>query len=88
MRPYLDRPTTEGAPMNTRIIPCPACGGDKGHACPVDIDRRDGSLIERWQRRGRWLTIEDMNGSYVVPASASWEATVERVYEQLGEIEG
>jgi hypothetical protein len=35
--------------MNTRIIHCPACGGDKGHAYPVDIDRRDGSLIERWQ---------------------------------------
>jgi hypothetical protein len=35
--------------MNTMIILCPACGGDKGHAYPVDIDRRDGSLIERWQ---------------------------------------
>lgn len=35
--------------MNTRIIHCPVCGGDRGHAVPVDIDRRDGSLIERWQ---------------------------------------
>ena len=35
--------------MSTRIVPCPSCGGDKGHAYPVDIDRRDGSLIERWE---------------------------------------
>lgn len=34
---------------DTRIIPCPACGGDKGHAYPRDIDRRDGSLIEGWE---------------------------------------
>jgi hypothetical protein len=27
---------------------CDQCGGDAGHAYPVDIDRRDGSLIERW----------------------------------------
>jgi len=33
----------------TRIVPCPDCGGDAGHAIPMDIDRRDGSLIERWQ---------------------------------------
>jgi hypothetical protein len=32
------------------IIPCPECGGDRGWAVPVDIDRRDGSLIERWQQ--------------------------------------
>ncbi|MFA5951506.1 MAG: hypothetical protein WC807_14600 [Hyphomicrobium sp.] len=35
--------------MSPRIIPCPDCLGDKGHDIPVDIDRRDGSLIERWQ---------------------------------------
>ena len=34
---------------NTRIIPCPVCGGDRGHAIPVDINRRNGELIERWQ---------------------------------------
>lgn len=32
-----------------RLMPCPACGGDRGWAYPVDIDRRDGSLIERWE---------------------------------------
>jgi len=32
-----------------RIIPCQACGGDRGHAVPINIDRRDGSLIERWE---------------------------------------
>jgi DnaJ-class molecular chaperone len=28
---------------------CDECGGDGGHAYPVDIDRRDGSLIEHWR---------------------------------------
>lgn len=37
-----------GNPCSIRIWPCPACMGDKGHAYPVDIDRRDGSLIEAW----------------------------------------
>ena len=34
---------------DTRIIPCPECGGDKGHDVPYDIDRRDGSTIDCWQ---------------------------------------
>jgi hypothetical protein len=33
---------------NLRIVPCPACRGDKGYAVPYDIDRRDRSLIEHW----------------------------------------
>jgi hypothetical protein len=33
---------------DTRIVPCPSCGGDKGHAYPVDINPFDGSLIEHW----------------------------------------
>jgi hypothetical protein len=37
------------ATTSVRIEPCPACRGDKGHAYPIDIDRRDGSLIEGWQ---------------------------------------
>lgn len=41
-----------GEPMpqtvSFRIEPCPACRGDKGFAYPIDIDRRDGSLIEGW----------------------------------------
>lgn len=28
------------------IVACPACHGEGGHSYPVDIDRRDGSLIE------------------------------------------
>lgn len=34
--------------MNLRIAVCPHCGGDKGHDVPYDIDRRDGSTIDRW----------------------------------------
>jgi hypothetical protein len=29
--------------------PCDVCRGDGGHAYPVDIDRRDGSLMEHWR---------------------------------------
>jgi hypothetical protein len=34
--------------ISTMEIPCPSCGGDKGHAVPYDIDRTNGGLIERW----------------------------------------
>lgn len=33
---------------DVRIDPCPHCMGDKGHDVPYDIDRRDGSTIDRW----------------------------------------
>ncbi len=29
------------------IVACPACHGDGGHSYPVDINRFDGSVIER-----------------------------------------
>lgn len=29
---------------------CQECGGDGGHAVPVDINRFHGGLIERWDR--------------------------------------
>lgn len=32
----------------SRTVECDNCGGDGGWNTPVDIDRRDGSLIERW----------------------------------------
>lgn len=33
----------------TIIVPCPVCQDDKGFAYQIDINRRDGSLIEGWQ---------------------------------------
>lgn len=35
---------------NVRIVPCAACGGDGEFCTPWDIDRRDGSVIERVER--------------------------------------
>ena len=29
---------------------CGECGGDGGWSVPIDIDRRHGGLIERWDR--------------------------------------
>lgn len=33
----------------TLLVPCLCCGGDKGFDVPYDIDRRDGSVVTRWQ---------------------------------------
>lgn len=40
-------------------------------------------LITRWQARGRWLTVADMNGHYVVPHNPNWEAVVNSVLAKL-----
>jgi hypothetical protein len=40
-------------------------------------------LITRWQARGRWLTVADMNGHYVVPYNPNWEAVVNSVLTKL-----
>lgn len=44
-------------------------------------------LIEKWQKKGRWLTPADMNGSYVVPASANWLRTVNLTLKDLQNLE-
>ena len=40
-------------------------------------------LIERWQQRGRWLTVSDMNGHYVYPYNPNWERVVNNVLQEL-----
>lgn len=40
-------------------------------------------LITRWQARGKWLTVEDMNCSYVVPCNANWVSVVNTVLSKL-----
>jgi hypothetical protein len=45
------------------------------------IDTND--LIEKWQLKGRWLTPEDMNCSYVVPCSPTWVRTVNRILKDI-----
>lgn len=44
-----EQESTKPTLRSARIIVCPHCGGDKGHDVPVDIDRRDGSLITHWR---------------------------------------
>lgn len=40
-------------------------------------------LITRWQARGKWLTVESMNCSYVVPCNPTWVSVVNTVLEKL-----
>lgn len=41
------------------------------------------NLIERWQKRGRWLTVDDMNCHYVVPCNENWVRVVNKVLSEL-----
>lgn len=65
---------------------CWGVGGDAAYrhytSYPKAIkDAND--LIERWQQRGRWLTINDMNGHYVVPKNQNWVNVVNQVLREL-----
>lgn len=40
-------------------------------------------LIERWQAKGRWLSVEDFNCHYVVPCNDNWVRVVTSVLEKL-----
>ena len=44
-------------------------------------------LIERRQSQGMWLSVEDMNCSYVVPCNPVWVRNVNYVLGILGNIE-
>ena len=41
------------------------------------------NLIEYWQERGRWLTVEDMNCHFVVPCNQNWVDVVNDVLEKF-----
>jgi len=45
------------------------------------VDAND--LIEFWQQKGKWLTPETMNCSYVVPCSENWVRVVTEVLKKL-----
>lgn len=65
---------------------CWGIGGDSNyrHYAGYDEAIKDANdLIERWQARGRWLTPEDMIGSYVVPGSPNWLRTVKGTMAEL-----
>lgn len=40
-------------------------------------------VIEKQQGRGRWLTVDDMNGSYNQPGSANWAKVVKGTIREL-----
>ncbi len=45
----------------------------------VDAD----ALITHWQKKGRWLTLEDMNCHYVQPCNENWLRVVNKVLADL-----
>lgn len=47
-----------------------------------DVD----ALFERRQSQGRWLTVEAMNCSYVVPCNPNWVSVVNSVLKDLDEL--
>lgn len=65
---------------------CWGIGGDSAYRhyqnfSEAIIDAND--LIERWQQRGKWLTVESMNCSYVVPCSENWVRVVNKVLQEI-----
>jgi hypothetical protein len=65
---------------------CWGVGGDSAYrhyssirAAIVDAN----DLIERWQQKGRWLTVEDMNCHYVQPCNQNWVNVVNKVLAEL-----
>ena len=65
---------------------CFGVGGDSAYRhynnfseAIVDAD----ALISRWQKRGRWLTVSDMNGHYVQPYNENWERVVNKILNDI-----
>ena len=65
---------------------CWGIGGDSAyrHYTSYQEAIKDANdLIEKWQKRGRWLTLEDMNCSYVQPCSPNWLRTTQTTLEEI-----
>ena len=65
---------------------CWGIGGDSAYRhynnfseAIIDAD----ALITRWQARGRWLTVDDMNCHYVQPCNENWVRTVNKVLHDI-----
>ena len=50
------------------------------------IDDAD-DLITYWQSKGRWNTVEDMNGHYVVPKNDNWVRVVNDILLRMDKLE-
>jgi hypothetical protein len=65
---------------------CFGIGGDSAyrHYSSYEESIADAeALIERQQAKGRWMTIESMNGTYVVPRNDNWQRVVKKTYDEL-----
>lgn len=65
---------------------CWGIGGDSAYRhyknfSEAIIDAND--LIEHWQQKGRWLTVEDMNCHYVQPCNENWVRVVNKVLNDI-----
>lgn len=69
---------------------CWGIGGDSAyrHYSSIIEGIKDANdLIERWQKKGRWLTVDDMNCHYVQPCNPNWVRVVNKVLKQLDSYE-
>lgn len=62
-------------------------GGYRKYSSLQEGIRDANNLIERWQQKGKWLTVESMNGSYVVPKNPNWVFVVNKVLREMNEYE-
>lgn len=69
---------------------CWGIGGDSAYRKYPNIQAAildANALIEHWQSKGRWLTVEDMNCHYVVPCNPNWVYVVNKVQKELSQYE-
>lgn len=69
---------------------CWGIKGSDGYKHYADLDEAiadANDLITRWQARGRWLTVEQMNCSYVVPCNPNWVYVVNDTIAKLDALE-
>lgn len=63
-------------------------GGYRSYSSFPEAASDADALIERWQQRGRWLSVEDMNCHYVVPCNPNWVHVVNLVLSELNALNG
>lgn len=69
---------------------CWGVGGDSAYrhySSFTEAAQDADALITRWQERGRWHTVDDMNCHYVVPCNPTWVRTVNMVLSELNALE-
>jgi len=65
---------------------CWGIGGDSSYRHYKDYPeaiKHAQEVINYWQERGRWNTVEDMNCHYVVPCNQNWVLVVNSTLKEL-----